>query len=193
MKTSTKVVLGLVVAYFLFARKGRAQGLTAMNAGTSDAAQFAIRLAQQQVGLKESPRGSNRGPQIEKFTGGRAEPWCGHFVAWIFRTIGKPLPGDRVPSPGAGGENPRAGVTATEQTLKDKGLWLPPSATPAPADIVFYATRGAGDSVPGRHVGLVVGVTPTTIETVEGNWGDGVAKLTTARSSPRITGYGRVV
>lgn len=185
MKTSTKILLGgACAAVFLFSRKARA-----MSAGTASAV---CNLAREQVGLKEVPKDSNSGPQIQKFTGGRQEAWCGHFVAWVFRNAGLPLPTDRIPHPGPGGENSLASVAYTEQLCKDRGWWLPPSAAPAPGDMVFYATRGTGDAKPGRHIGIVVGVTPTTIETVEGNWGSGVAKLTTKRSDKRITGYGRV-
>ncbi len=184
LKTSTKILIGLS---FL----GAAFGIFMIvrRSGPADL----INLALSQVGLREDPSGSNSGPQIDKFTGGRPEFWCAHFIAWLFRTIGRPLPGDRVPHPGAGGENPRAGVTSTEQMAKDTGKWLSPDSEPMPGDVVFYATRGAGDTVVGRHIGLVVATTDSTIETVEGNYSDMVARVSTPKTSSRITGYGRFI
>ncbi len=123
------------------------------------------------VGLKEDPRGSNRGPDIDQFTGGRAEPWCGHFVSFLFDAVGRPLPNYRKPSPTQ--HNDYASVTFMERVFSEHD-WL--VRTPEPGDVAFYPSRGRSDSGPGRHVDLVVAVDPMarTYDAVSGNWGDGV-------------------
>lgn len=164
-------------------------GVIALMKRKGGAADSVVALALEQVGLRES--GDNTGPEIEKFTGGRAELWCGHFVAWLFRTVGAPLPGDRVPFPGPGGENPRAGVTSTLKLFKEIGKFIPPTGTPAPGDIVFYGSRGAGDTIAGPHVGLIVNLDGPFNESVEGNTSQRVDFVRVRRDSPRILGYGR--
>jgi hypothetical protein len=144
------------------------------------------RVVEAQVGFREVPKGSNRGPQVDLYTGNRAEPWCGHFVAWAFRSVGHPLPGDIAPSPTRA--NPLASVSHTERVFAEHG-WM--HREPREGDLVFYATRGMSDPGRGRHIGIVVGVTPTHIETVEGNWGDAVVRRRVLRTSAQITGYGR--
>lgn len=145
-----------------------------------------IAIALAQVGKHESPKGSNSGPDIEPFTGGRAEPWCGHFVSWCFRQAGKPLPDDVVPSPKQ--FNPLASVSHTERIFSEAG-WS--YREPQPGDVVFYATRGRSDQGPGRHIGLVVAVGVDSFETVEGNWSNAVCHRVVKRNDRTISGFGR--
>lgn len=145
-----------------------------------------IRIAEAQVGFREDPRGSNRGAHVDLYTGGRAEPWCGHFVAWLFRVWGRPLPGDVPPSPTRA--NPLASVAHMERVFQEH-QWS--FREPAAGDVAFYRNRGLSDPGRGRHVGFVVKTTPTSIETVEGNWGDAVVRRTLPRADARISGFGR--
>lgn len=145
-----------------------------------------VAAAVHQIGFREEPKGSNRGPQVDLYTGGRAEPWCAHFVAWLFRVLGAPLPGDHPPSPNRA--LALAGVAHMERVFKDHG-WL--YREPKVGDVIFYANRGLSDPGRGRHCGLVIACTPKHIETVEGNWGDAVVHRRVQRDDPRITGYGR--
>jgi cell wall-associated NlpC family hydrolase len=144
-----------------------------------------IALALTQVGKAEVPRGSNGGPDIEPYTGGRREPYCAHFVAWLFRQCGKPLPDDIVPSPKQ--HNPLASVSHMERVFNDHD-WI--YREPAPGRVVFYKTRGKSDRGPGRHVGLVVSTAVDTFDTVEGNWSDKVVRRTVRRNDPSISGFG---
>ena len=132
------------------------------------------------------PKGSNRGDQVDIYTGNRAEPWCAHFVAWLYRQIQLPLPDDKQPSPKQ--HNPIASVSHLERCLRELG-WL--YREPKVGDLVFYATRGKSDAGPGRHIGLVVQVVGDTIHTIEANWGDRVARRQLKSTDPTITGYGR--
>jgi len=148
-----------------------------------------INLAKQQVGFKEQPKGSNRGMQVDVYTGGRAEPWCAHFVAWCFRSIGRPIPGDVVPSPKRA--NPLASVAHCERVFKEHDMHY---MSPQAGDIVFFETRGKSDKGRGRHIGLVIAVTKEAIEVIDGNWGDAVSHRAIKLSAPYpvITGYGRL-
>jgi len=145
-----------------------------------------VNAAYHQVGFRESPPKSNRGPQVDLYTGGRAEPWCAHFIAWLFRALGDPLPGDVAPTPKRA--NPLASVSFTERVFSEHG-WL--VMMPQVGDLIFYKDRGQSDPGRGRHIGLVVAVTGDTVRTVEGNWGDAVVHRTLRRGDPRISGYGR--
>lgn len=145
-----------------------------------------IAIALNEIGVKEEPKGSNTGPRIDLYTGGRAEPYCAHFVSWCFREAGKDLPGDVPPTKKRA--NPLASVAHMERVFGEHG-WL--VREPQPGDVVFYANRGLSDRGPGRHVGLVISVDQKSITTVEANWSDAVVKRIVSRLDPRIVQYGR--
>lgn len=134
--------------------------------------------------------GKNDGPPSVRFMGGRQEPWCGHFVACGFRECGAPLPFDVVPSPKVA--NPLAGVQFMEDVTKKRGWWHPGTAGIAPGDILFLLTRGLSDTGPGRHVAIVEQALPTSVITVDGNWGHMVGSAVRALSDKQISGYARV-
>lgn len=139
-----------------------------------------VRLARAQVGLREIPVGSNGGPEISKFSGGRPESWCAHFVAWVFRNAGHPLPFDQEPTPNRA--VPLASVSFFMQMAKDQGRFLPPGSVPKPGYVIFYPS----------HTGIVVGFDGSRdrVETVEGNFSDKVVNTTVPRTSSSIKGYG---
>jgi hypothetical protein len=146
-----------------------------------------VQIALSQVGFREDPKGSNRGVDVDKYTGARAEPWCAHFVAWVFREAGRPIPGDVVPNRKRA--NPLASVSHTERVFGEHG-WL--VREPAPGDVIFFKTRGRSDAGPGRHIGIVVGVDLTHVDVVDGNWADRVSKRRVRRDDPEIANYGRL-
>lgn len=145
-----------------------------------------IAIALNEIGVKEEPKGSNTGPRIDLYTGGRSEPYCAHFVAWCFRESGRDLPGDVPPNKKTA--NPLASVAHMERVFGEHG-WL--FKEPQPGDVVFYSNRGLSDRGPGRHVGLVIETDAKTITTVEANWSDAVVKRKVSRTDPRIVQYGR--
>lgn len=124
-------------------------------------------------------------------TGYASGPWCAAFVWACAKT--------------AGIQNvivkccASASLTMQDSTDAKMGQWLPGPAsggnpTPQPGDLysLYY-----GDSGPSRsqfwsgHIGIVVGVTSSHIERVDGNF-DGVVKHTTlVRSNHQIRGYFR--
>lgn len=50
-----------------------------------------IKLAQSQIGITESPRGSNR-TKYGRWYGMDGQPWCAMFTSWVFHQAGSPLP-----------------------------------------------------------------------------------------------------
>ncbi len=145
-----------------------------------------VRIARSQLGTGESPPGSNCNPY------GPCVQWCSLFVAWVWKRAGVPLDGstaayaysgslylwteDReggpLEVPSLGGEPPPS------SRGEDGARVLPPTATPAPGDAVFYGTGpGYGEGEFSAHVGLVERVFPGgQITTIDGNLGDRVAR-----------------
>jgi hypothetical protein len=123
--------------------------------------QLALAIALDEVGVKESPAGSNRGPRVDQYQdaddlAGRGYPWCMSFVQWCYRNAGKPLP-RRTPSVGFFLDWAR------------KAGWV--VTAPRRGDVVCY--QFDADSWP-DHVGIVSAVLPGGfIRAVEGNTATG--------------------
>lgn len=151
-------------------------------------------VAELNAGSAEVPKGSNRGPRVDLYTGGRAEPWCGHFVAWCHHEAGIVIPGYVKPSPTVA--SPLAGVQFLEDTFKKHGWWWPVGdmklGVPSAGDLVFLNRRGQSDKGPGRHVGIVERVDGPYVVSIDGNWGDRVARVRRVMISPLISGFGRM-
>jgi len=143
-----------------------------------------VAIAQQQLNLAEVPRGCNCGPEIQKFLGSSAgEEWCADFVSWTYNAAGVAFTG------GADGGWRLPGVAGIRQWLADHGGWHDRGAgdVAQPGDVVAFS----GDS----HTGIVEKLDGTTLDTIEGNTADQVAR----RSYPDyvnardIAGWGRQV
>ena len=146
-----------------------------------------ISLARNQVGLKEESN-NNDGKQIEKFTGGRKEPWCGHFVAWCFRQVKSPIPDDLVPS------LTQYNVLANVEYMREIFQTLDQLYDePKSGDIVFYETRGNSDKGPGHHCGIVESVEDKWFWSIEGNYGNKVALVKKSKQDKTLWGFGRMV
>lgn len=119
-----------------------------------------VRIAESQLGHAESPLGSNcsrYGPCVE---------WCSLFVAWVWERAGVSLRGGTAPYAYSG--------SIYEWAKAHGGRALPPTATPAPGDAVFFGS-GPADSA---HVGIVERVfAGGEIVTIDGNYGDRVARV----------------
>ncbi|MHB1569543.1 MAG: CHAP domain-containing protein [Solirubrobacteraceae bacterium] len=126
----------------------------------SQRAQAIVRLAESQIGQGETPEGSN----CTRY--GPCEEWCSLFVSWVWQHTGVPLPG----SPADYGYSGSLYTWVAEHG----GSVLPPTATPAPGDAVFYG-QGPGESL---HVGIVARVLADgEIVTVEGNYANHVTRV----------------
>lgn len=153
-----------------------------------------LALAAKEVGTLETQ--TNKG-DILKYTGGREEPYCAHFIAWLFRQVGKPLPEDQAPSKSQ--HNPLANVKAMMRMCQARGWLIPVPTIPQAGDIVFFGTRMDSDpAAGGSHVGIVVGMDGTKLITIEANTSMYDGKPTPqgvqrkVRTLGGVIGYGRV-
>ena len=105
--------------------------------------------------------------------------WCDVFVDWCFFKAYGAVEGQRIQcQSGPLG----AGCIYSAQYYQAQGRY---DKTPKLGDQVFFQSGGQIG-----HTGIVVGVTDSTITTVEGNSGDMVAQHQYSRSSTYIAGYG---
>ncbi len=144
-------------------------------ASGSTGAQGVLAAAASQVGVTEQPPGSNDGPQISVYRDAVAgaapdEPWCASFVSWAAAQAGEPI--------GSSGQGLDSVKEITDWAAST-GRLLPPTATPAPGDLILFHDR---------HVGIVESVnTDGSLTTVEGNYGNAVQYV--QRSPAEATGY----
>jgi hypothetical protein len=139
-----------------------------------------LTLARKELGVKETPPGSNRGPRVEEYLHsvhlGPGYAWCAAFVYWLFEQASASL--NRVnPLPRTAScldhWNKTNGEKITAwQVLADPSLIMP-------GDIFIIRKTGIHG-----HTGIVTGVLDGYIHTIEGNTnsfhaaeGDGVLEL----------------
>ena len=113
---------------------------------------------------------------------GDRDPWCAAFVS-------------------AGGEKcglgtvllPECGCQAMIERYRARGRWMEDdSYCPQPGDLIFYDWQdtGAGDCTGAAdHVGLVLTVTETGLEIIEGNLSDAVGLRQLSRNARFIRGF----
>lgn len=137
-----------------------------------------IEIARSQIGVAESPLGSNDVKYNTWFYGkavkGSAYPWCMTCVDWCANEAGILNQITKTASCGAQ-------ATYAQKT----GRWHWSTKGISAGDIVIYSLSSAHD-----HTGIVTAVNQTTINAVEGNTGDKV-KATT-RNKSCIYGYIRL-
>lgn len=117
----------------------------------------ALPFAREQVGVKESPAGTNDGPMVRKFqavTGEYRQPWCASFVQWCLKQAGMPQPFlERT-----------AYVPYIVGVARQKGWTV---TIPAPGDLACYDWQKDGVA---DHVGFVYEIIDhRTFRTIEGN------------------------
>jgi hypothetical protein len=137
-------------------------------------------LARKELGVKETPPGSNRGPRVEEYLHsvhlGPGYAWCAAFVYWLFEQASaslnriNPLP--RTASCLDHWNKTRGEKITAQQVLADPTLI-------EPGDIFIIRKTGIKG-----HTGIVVSVLDGYIHTIEGNTnsfhsaeGDGVLEL----------------
>jgi hypothetical protein len=120
---------------------------------------LALAIALDEVGAKEDPPGSNRGPRVDQYLRAAgmdpdqgSYPWCAAFVCWAFRMV--------VPRLGPLRFQRSAGVAKLLERNQDLVI----EDSPEPGDVFIHlGPDGKG------HTGFVTGVTASGITTLEGN------------------------
>jgi hypothetical protein len=133
-----------------------------------------LRAVQGEVGQKEQPPGSNDSARIAQYRsavpGGGVGPWCAYFASWAARQAGTPL-GDNGQGFGR--------VDDVWSWAQSAGRAVPggQGASPKPGDLIIWD----------EHMGVVEAVLPDgSIQTIEGNSSDQVARRVHAPSEPLV-------
>ena len=148
----------------------------AVPAGGS-AGQKIVALAAREVGVAESPPGSNNSPRIAQYRSATAGapgpgPWCAYFTSWAAKEAGVPV------GPNGGGFG---SVDALYSWAQSAGKALPRGSTPQPGDLIVWD----------EHIGIVESVGPGgQVNTIEGNSSDRVTRRQHAAGS--ALGYVRL-
>jgi CHAP domain len=139
-----------------------------------------VDIARREVGVSESPSGSNESPRIAEYRSATAGapgpgPWCAYFVSWVAHEAGVPL--------GTQGEG-FGSVDAVWAWASEAGRAVPAhdGGGPRPGYLILWD----------EHIGLVEKVLPDgRIQTIEGNSSDHVARRVYSAGEP-IVGFVRM-
>jgi hypothetical protein len=159
---------------------GPTSTLTGATSAPTSAGQAIVNLVSQEVGVAEQPPGSNDSPRIAQFrqatAGSGVGPWCAYFTSWAAREAGVPL-GDNGQGFGR--------VDDVYAWAQKAGKAIPngDGVTPQPGDLIVWD----------EHIGVVESVgTDGTINTIEGNSSDQVARRSYAPGARPAIGYVRL-
>lgn len=141
-------------------------------------------VARGELGVVEKSH-RNDGVPFERYAlpGEEPLPWCARFVRYCFATAGVPLPGNKYLI---------GSVTALHDILKTRGALLSLEEPPRPGDLILLADRGQSDPQPhGHHIGIVEDVVGDNVMSIDGNWGDGVRRVSRMRGDREIWCFAR--
>ena len=114
-----------------------------------------LAVARKELGVKESPAGSNR-TKYGTWYGLDGQPWCMMFIQWVFAQAGVELPVKT------------ASCGTFMRAAQAAGRWV--TSNYQPGDVVIYDFPGGGVT---DHCGIVVTPLTTGVRTIEGNTGTG--------------------
>lgn len=143
-----------------------------------------LQTACNEIGVAESPNGSNGGPRVDVYTGKWRVAWCALFVSWCAneqdpKVIDKPI----------------SAALRWADWLRTRKRWRTYATVspPQPGDIFCILVNGQAGVDPGfNHVGFVIDWDPVRQEilTIEGNTGNAVRSM--RRKVADLTGWGRI-
>ncbi|HEU5003106.1 MAG TPA: CHAP domain-containing protein [Actinomycetota bacterium] len=140
-----------------------------------------LKLAEQQIGITESPRDSNC-QKFSKKVGRPCQAWCADAVVWLMRQVGIKLPSESAYTP------------TMADGFKRAGRW---TDTPAAGRVAFFDFPDRQMGI--QHVGIVrTDQVQPRVQTYEGNTssGDGGSQdngggfYARERNPAHIVGYG---
>lgn len=135
----------------------------------------AVRVASEEVGVRERPLGSNRGPRVDQYIAAiglnparDSYPWCVCFIYWCFQVAAENL-GVRNPCPR------NASVHMAWNACRQSSLIATIGAAQAQRDpslvrpgMIFFIDAGGGKG----HAGIIASIRDGMLETIEGNTND---------------------
>lgn len=141
-------------------------GVGALTGTTGSVGSKMVALAQNEIGVKEEPMGSNDGARIKEYrtatAGSGVGPWCAYFTSWLAKSAGAPV-GEQ----GQGFGSVDALYAWAQRTGKAEANG--PGVKPNPGDMIVFD----------EHIGLVESVDADgTVHTIEGNSSDQVIRRT---------------
>ena len=132
-----------------------------------------ITLAKTQIGVAEVPPGSNSVLYNRVYYGNDTrQPWCVVFIWWLFNELG-------ISQHFCGGTK-TAYCPYVENFARSNGQWV--TSGYKPGDLVLYDWDGDGTA---DHIGIVIGVNGSVLNTIEGNCSDSVSEMFRSTSSVR--------
>jgi hypothetical protein len=143
-----------------------------------------VSLAQSQVGVQESPLGSNCNKYSLELHGTCRE-WCADFATWVWIKAGVPV------TYGWGAGQLNSSSVSFYQYAVSKGTWHPANSgyVPQPGDAAVFGLNSTGTQ--SSHVAIVVSAGSPGVNAVNGNRNDAVTysvNQTIGGGSP-ISGY----
>jgi len=157
----------------------------------SELGRLALAEAARQIGVKESPAGSNRTP-FGRWFGVDGVKWCNVFVSYAFGAGAQYTICEGFRAAGVY-PNGCTYVPTTEAWLRATGMWVG-RTTPLPGDIAIFNWDGG---VP-DHIGIVEeDLGGGRFACIEGNTADGADSdggevMRRTRSVSQVNGFGRV-
>src|SRR4051812_1161572 len=150
-------------------------------AAPTSAGQAIVNLVRKEGGVAQQPPGSNDSPRIAQFrqatAGSGVGPWCAYFPSWAAREAGVPL-GDHGEGFGRV-DDVYAWAQKAGKAIPNTGGDVKPQA----GDLIVWD----------EHIGVVQSVgTDGTINTIEGNSSDQVARRTYGPGQRPAIGYIRL-
>ncbi len=145
-----------------------------------------VEIAKTQVGYHEgSLEGTTNGSdnytkynaELYKIEGSYKYMWCQSFIAWCAKQAGVP----------SSVIKRTAGTVDAMDFFKAQGVWHGRDYTPQSGDIIYFTSSSSNS---GYHVGIVESVSGSTINTIEGNYSNKVARHSVTVGSSSIVGYG---
>ncbi|MFC1457157.1 peptidoglycan-binding protein [Microvirga arabica] len=159
--------------------RGQEKGPDILKAPASVLSEAVLAIAAREIGVREFPLGSNRGPRVDQYvtaaglTPAGRHAWCMCFVYWCFeqaaRQIGMPNPCPKKASVHMAWQACQNAVTNGRHDLtvvRARDAHRDPSKVRP--GMVFFIDTGGGTG----HVGLVDSHHNGALETIEGNTND---------------------
>ncbi len=148
-------------------------------------------VALSQLGVHEST-GRNDGIPAERYMRGDIGAWCAGLVLWCNEVS------DDEPMAASTAEHyAMRSVSTMIEVFKRKGWWIPrsPDFVPQPNDLGMLGKDGISDvGVQGHHVFRVEAIDGDGehFTSIDGNWGNKVARERRRLDDKTIVGWGRV-
>ena len=141
-------------------------------------------------GVVEKPRGSNRSPVIDKFTGGHAWAWCAMFTHYVFKeALNRVYVGQKDKDPKTW--QPSPSCWQNRKWAKEVGIWKEKGKVDPEIGDIYSMDYGGGRG----HTGFVTGIKKDStgkiagVFTLSGNESDSVKEGYRPLSQGSLAGF----